>query len=177
MLDSVTMSFFFFARSNRPGCLHWQDLALWKTLLSTNLASAGHPVLWSLFRRVSTWSRTAADGTRMSCVVTPVFICSACSGLRIHLAFQEHADRLALFSVDTTRAPFYVQTVCTVAALLFVAALSITLTANTISRPTLAPSQPTPTVRCVPHFQLQTVRDCIESRLVPRFIYELLLIA
>jgi hypothetical protein len=46
--------FFFFARSNRSGCVHWQHLAPWETLLSPNLDSAGQPVVWSLFRRVST---------------------------------------------------------------------------------------------------------------------------
>jgi hypothetical protein len=117
----------------------------------------------------------------MACVVTPMFICSACSGLRIHLASQEHADRLALFSVNTTRAPLYVQTVCTVAALLFVAALSITLTANTISRPTLAPltaytyssscaalsitnCTKLHRVKTCPAFYLRASSDCLKSQ-------------
>lgn len=47
-------------------------------------------------------SSHCADGTRISASSRPRLTLSACSGLRIHLALalQEHADRLALFSVQ-----------------------------------------------------------------------------
>lgn len=137
---------FFFARSNR--CLHWQAPRALEDPSFSKLSEHERSLTLSVEFAPTpaaprTRSRTAADCAKISLAVMPIFFSQeradplysrsklTCMLRSILRADGVHGHRPAYYSLLHHLLPAH--------------------TANTISRPTLAPSQPIPTVHRVPH--------------------------